>query len=230
MKRPWMPLYIGDFLTDTTHLMATETGAYLLLLMHYWTNGPIPDDNARLCRIAKIHPPHWKRIRAALEPFFDLTKRPGLWSHHRADQELTKADEISSKRKKAAMQMHSKSSANAEQMHTQSQSQSKKEEEAASNVPLKAPSFKVSKKGNQLPADWRPAERHYAEAAALNLPRATVDREAQNMRLWAVANANRAVARKANWDATFSNWLRRKADDGQKKQEINWNSGIEGVI
>lgn len=123
MKRPWMPLYVADYLADTAPLMATESGAYLHLLMHYWFNGPLPDNDTRLCRIAKVHPPHWKRVRAALEPFFDLTKRPGLWSHHRADQEITKAEELSNKRKAAAQQKQSKSSANAEQLHTQSQLQ-----------------------------------------------------------------------------------------------------------
>lgn len=38
MKRPWMPLYIGDFIADTAHLSAEETGAYILLIMHYWVH------------------------------------------------------------------------------------------------------------------------------------------------------------------------------------------------
>ena len=34
---------------------------------------------------------------------------------------------------------------------------------------------------------------------------------AEDMRLWALSNANRAVARKANWSTTFMGWLRREA-------------------
>lgn len=38
-RRPWMAFYVADYLADTLHLSATEHGAYLLLISHYWVHG-----------------------------------------------------------------------------------------------------------------------------------------------------------------------------------------------
>ena len=41
----WMPVYIGDMLAKTTRMTTEQIGASFLLLMDYWRNGSIPDDN-----------------------------------------------------------------------------------------------------------------------------------------------------------------------------------------
>lgn len=146
--KQWMPLYIADYLADTAHLGATESGAYLHLIMHYWMHGGLPTDERALARIAKVHPPHWSRIREAVAPFFGHPKTGGLWVQKRIDLELAKNAEISNKRKAAAEQMLSKRSASAEQMLTQSQSQSQKKKDSEPNgsdaVPASPPSGPVS--------------------------------------------------------------------------------------
>jgi uncharacterized protein YdaU (DUF1376 family) len=84
---PWMPLYVADYLADTEHLGALQSGAYLHLIMHYWQHRGLPDDDAALRRITKLTPGEWKRERGTLAGFFY-----DGWKHRRIDDELAKAD------------------------------------------------------------------------------------------------------------------------------------------
>jgi uncharacterized protein YdaU (DUF1376 family) len=93
MNRPWMPLYVGDYLGDTGHLTTTQHGAYLLLMMHYWRKGELPDDDRQLCKIAKLPLKTWCDYRATLQDFFYEG-----WKHKRIDVELAKITRVSEKR------------------------------------------------------------------------------------------------------------------------------------
>jgi uncharacterized protein YdaU (DUF1376 family) len=97
MSRAWMPLYVADYLADTGHLSAAEHGAYLLLIMHYWTNGQLPNEDRRLSRIARMSPAEWEESRETLFDLFD-----DGWTHKRIDAELEAAREISEKAKEKA--------------------------------------------------------------------------------------------------------------------------------
>lgn len=92
----WMPLYIGDWDGDTGHLSCEEDGAYGRLIRHYWRNGPLPDIDRILSSITRTDSRTWKRLRAALAPFFVVAN--GQWSHKRVDAELIRWAE---KRRKA---------------------------------------------------------------------------------------------------------------------------------
>ena len=84
---PYMRLYVGDYLADTTHLTTTEHGAYLLLIMAYWRNdGPLPDDDRKLSRLAGMTPREWSRMRPTIADLFQVTA--GQWRHKRIDAEL----------------------------------------------------------------------------------------------------------------------------------------------
>ena len=63
----WMPLYIGDYLADTTRLTTEQHGAYLLLIMDYWRSGKLPDNDAVLMQITRLQPNAWSNARAMLE-------------------------------------------------------------------------------------------------------------------------------------------------------------------
>jgi uncharacterized protein YdaU (DUF1376 family) len=91
--RPWMPLHVGDYLGDTGHLRAIHHGAYLLLIMHYWRTGGLPDDDEQLQAIARVDDKEWPAVKRKLVPFF----RDG-WHHKRIDEEIAKQEIISTKR------------------------------------------------------------------------------------------------------------------------------------
>lgn len=104
-----MPLYVADYLRDTSHLRATESGAYLHLIMAYWANGKLPDDDRQLATIAKVSDREWKAMRQTIEAFFGK----GFSTHKRIDTEIAKAKRVSSKRRDSAEQRWCKSNANA---------------------------------------------------------------------------------------------------------------------
>ena len=112
-KRPWMPLYVSDYMADTAHLSVEEHGAYLLLIMNYWHNGGLPNDEEKLRRIAKMTARQWARSAETLKSFFQIP-----WKHKRIDEELAHVIEISNKRSAIAQQKHSKPSANVYTLHT----------------------------------------------------------------------------------------------------------------
>lgn len=90
-----MPLWIADYRADTAHLGALEHGIYLLLIMHYWQTGGLPDDDKQLARIACATSAEWKRARPVVEKFF----KPG-WKHGRIEEELAEAARLSAAGKK----------------------------------------------------------------------------------------------------------------------------------
>lgn len=92
----WMPLYIGDYLRDTTRLTTAQHGAYMLLIMDYWTNGAPPDDDAVLASITKSTIDDWAKIRTAIVSKFQI--EDGFWRHSRIDRELAEAQENKQKR------------------------------------------------------------------------------------------------------------------------------------
>jgi hypothetical protein len=66
-----------------------------------------------------------------------------------------------------------------------------------------------------LPDDWRPSREDMTYGLALGLKPPQVNDIAEDMRLWAGANANRAVAHKANWSMAFKGWMRREVKNGR---------------
>ena len=87
MSHPWMPLYLGAYIKNTQRLSTLEHGAYFLLIMEYWQQGSLPDDDKQLAQITRLTEREWKKIRATIQAFF-----VDGWVHERIEEELSKAD------------------------------------------------------------------------------------------------------------------------------------------
>lgn len=98
----WMPLYIGDYLADTSRLTTEQHGAYVLILMDYWRNGPPPDDDEVLASIAKLSAQQWRKHSPTIRRFF--VAQDGQLIQKRVEQERQKASGVSDKRRNAGQQ------------------------------------------------------------------------------------------------------------------------------
>lgn len=95
----WLPLYVADYRADTTRLTTEQHGAYLLIIMDYWRNGPPPDDDGVLAQISGLPIDRWKRHRPTIQRFFVL--RDGVWTQKRIEQELAKAQRNNAQKSEA---------------------------------------------------------------------------------------------------------------------------------
>ncbi|MGH7746516.1 MAG: YdaU family protein [Candidatus Dormibacteria bacterium] len=139
---PFMPLYVADYLADTVHLGATESGAYLHLLMGLWRHGgSLPDDDDKLRRMAKCDGRQWARIKGEVMPFFAI--EGGVVSHRRVTSELTKyARKVDITKTAAAASVRAKSLKNQEPPSAsaaQPELELEREQEKKEILPQKAP-------------------------------------------------------------------------------------------
>jgi uncharacterized protein YdaU (DUF1376 family) len=101
--KPWFKFHVADFRAEMLLLTPAQRGAYICLLMAYWENEGLPEDDRQLALIAGMNPREWSRNREAIVSLFG----PSM-THNRMSSMLTEWLEKSNKRKEAALQMHSK--------------------------------------------------------------------------------------------------------------------------
>lgn len=82
--------------------------------------------------------------------------------------------------------------------------------------------------GRSLPEDWTPTVADWDYGVDLGLSHIDIRDMAEDMRLWAGANAHRAVARKRNWSMAFKSWMRREA--AKRKAHNGRATGHDAVM
>lgn len=95
----WMPFYVGDYLSATGRLTTEQHGAYLLILLDYWKNGPPPNDDAVLAALARMSVSAWRKAKPSLIGFFDVVD--GTLIQKRVEKERERATSVTEERSKA---------------------------------------------------------------------------------------------------------------------------------
>lgn len=224
-SRPFMQLYVSDFIGDTLHLSAEQVGVYMLFLMAMWNaGGVLPDDEAKLARVARMSIKKWRSISDDILEFFE--RHDGAISHNRMTEELQKVESKTQSRASAgakggaAKALKDKEARLANAMPVPCHSPDTitiKKDNPSLPTGDQSPAQK-SKNGKSIDEDWKPSESDFEYGEELGLDRQQISKMAEDMRLWALANKNRAIARKADWSLTFKGWMRRDAEKIRSQQ------------
>jgi uncharacterized protein YdaU (DUF1376 family) len=234
---PFMPLYVADYLADTTHLSTEAHGAYLLLLMVLWkSGGEVQNDDKILARIVRLSPAKWDRIKDDVLEFFNVVENKIF--HNRVTQEIQKAKnlgEVRSEVGKRGVQAKRLKSLEAHQAigndllkQTPQQTVSKplpsytsdsieeRKEQSKEIVPKE-------KRGCRLPDDFEPDTSCQAVAEERRLTvRQSQDEFEKFKDYW--KSKPGAQGTKLDWQATFRNWLRNSRSSGVSNEPDNSKS------
>jgi uncharacterized protein YdaU (DUF1376 family) len=206
-----MPLHIADYLRDTNHLTATEHGAYLLLIMRYWQDGGLPDDERLIQRYSTLSPAQWEESRDVLSALFE-----NGWRHKRIDAEIAKAEEIIDKRREAAKQRHSKPNANAEQDDCESTyagvppSQSPT---STSSLRSDVEPAKPVKRKSAIRETWEPDERDRSYAKSRGMTDSEIAADAEKFRDHHLKKGS--VFK--DWNAAWRTWCQNRGQYGPRQ-------------
>lgn len=224
-----LPLSTSSYLADTQHLSLLQHGAYLLILMTMWrAGGWIDDDDRKLATICKTSVKKWRQISEDVRAL--LIVEDGKLSQKRLLSEVEIVLNMVARNRE-----NGSAGGKAKALKTKgldlapaTVSPGVRQNGVDSALPslIVDSVSKVSKKGKggiALPADWKPDSDEILYGIDLGFTEAAIDGMAEDMRLWAGANANRAVARKdgaRGWSLTFKGWMRREADKRRPKGKM----------
>lgn len=206
----WMPFYIGDYKGKTSRLSTEEHGAYVLLLLDYWMNGSLPNDDEMLARITLLSAKKWKKIRRKIESFFILEGDKLVHS------ELNALKEKSLKNKNIAIEKSKKG--NAARWNKESHKESSKEslKDSSKDRSSSSSSYnkkekiykkeKVKKTATPLPADLVLTAEMAAYAREKSVPNPAAEFEA--FKNWALSTGATYVDWAAGWRTRCLNYLR----------------------
>jgi len=224
----FLPLFVADYMADTSHLARDQHGAYLLLLMAYWRKGgPLPADDTRLANTAKATPAEWKRLRPVMLEFF--AEVDGHWVNKRSDEEIAKAvartnAKAEAGKRGAAKRWQTDGTAMppplAEAMTKNSSSPSPSQEFPNGNSKEGERASAPRPKAGRWPIDGVVSETWISKAetarADHKLPPIDLRLEAEKFaNYWASKSGGSAT--KTDWERTWINWILKAETNGRSR-------------
>ena len=230
-------LHLNDWAEATAHLSFIEDAAYFRLIRKvYATESPLPVDVAQIQRLVAAKTREEKAaVESVLREFFAL--EADGWHNKRCDLELQRfyekrqkatasakarwdAPAVASERNANAMRTHSERIANA--MPTQCEGNALQSPVASNHIknsetppaatPETAPPAAAprAKKGSRIPPDFAPD----AQASLRQIHDLDITRELARFADYWQGKAGQAGV-KADWQATWRNWLRTCLETGR---------------
>lgn len=100
---------VAQFERETRRLGPAVVGAYIRILLDYFSTGePPPDEDAMLARIAGVDSDMWRAIRPRLEPLFTIIaygpEGTVVWFHQHTEDEVAAQNKRSERAKAASAQ------------------------------------------------------------------------------------------------------------------------------
>lgn len=228
MNKDTMDWSTSSYIADTGHLSLAQHGAYVLILMTMWRcGGWIAADERHLANICRTTLKQWRKIAPdvlalLIEKEGKLTQKR-LLTDHLQMQSRVSANAVNGRHGGIAKSLKTHdpvpevASISPEVRQPIATATPPTEPVSALTLPSKkVDSNKEAKKvrnthGSTLDDGWMPGPSDLGYGMRLGLCKEQVLAMGEDMRLWAKANANRAVGRKADWTAAFQGWMRREA-------------------
>ena len=205
---------IGDYKSHTEHLSEMEDLAYRRLLDWYYLHeSPIPIDIDEVSRQIRMRS-HTECIAVVLREFFEQTKKG--WVSHRANIEIAKAGEKSTKAKASAEARWNKGkNANALPTHSESNATHNTQHKTQDIKDIK-PATEVATPYGVSPEVWSQfvKQRKSKKAQITDLVMAGIQREADKASYTLEAALAEVVVR--NWTSFKADWVLEKQTATQK--------------
>jgi uncharacterized protein YdaU (DUF1376 family) len=199
-------------LAGMAELTFEERGAYNSILdLLYSRDGDVPDDDVRVSRMIACHWRTWAALKSRLIELGKLRIEGGKIVARRVQETIKEAAELSEKQRKKAAQRWEKEKSPNENNATNDAAGNASTSTTTSTATAKEEKKERSlrSRGAALPDDWKPTDDDQAYGISRGLSLEQVSEAAEDMRLWAKANSNRSIGRKADWSSTFKSWMRR---------------------